>query len=264
VDITKQFRTNPQDGFSLLELMAVVAVIGILASIALYSYQKYSARATSAEIIIAYDEIRTRAISAAEEAGIDLCADPSVALINRIPTSPHVDMAIEKVSIGNNNPLILHINANVSQHGAYNTDVARQVFHLLNRLHHVAPGYHVSPSVVSFGALLSNNPCDLLKVALQQQLKQAATQQPPTPTTTANTAHSLASQPVPTGPGAMNPEDMIPASVVDLYNGDCKTDIMAHDPQGRDLATICGDSIVVDVCMRTCAVETLRRRLGLN
>lgn len=48
-----------QRGFTLIELMIVVSIIGILASIALPSYQAYAYRAKASEIILGMDKIKT-------------------------------------------------------------------------------------------------------------------------------------------------------------------------------------------------------------
>jgi type IV pilus assembly protein PilA len=45
--------TQNQKGFTLIELMIVVAIIGILAAIALPAYQDYTARAKVSEVILA-------------------------------------------------------------------------------------------------------------------------------------------------------------------------------------------------------------------
>jgi len=45
-------------GFTLIELMIVVAIIGILASIALPAYQSYTARAQVAESMVIVDELK--------------------------------------------------------------------------------------------------------------------------------------------------------------------------------------------------------------
>lgn len=48
-----------QKGFTLIELMIVVAIIGILAAVALPAYQNYSNRAASAELVLAITPIKT-------------------------------------------------------------------------------------------------------------------------------------------------------------------------------------------------------------
>lgn len=59
---------NMQKGFTLIELMIVVAIIGILAAVALPAYQDYTARAKVSEVVLAASTCRT-AISEASQTG---------------------------------------------------------------------------------------------------------------------------------------------------------------------------------------------------
>ena len=70
-----QIKRLIQKGFTLIELMIVVAIIGILAAVALPAYQDYTIRARVSEVILAVSSCRTavsESVQSTQSNGLDL------------------------------------------------------------------------------------------------------------------------------------------------------------------------------------------------
>lgn len=147
-------------GFSMIDLLITLAVMGVLAAIAVPMYQSYIVRARSADILVKFDAARTRTGPALITPPTNgRCADVASAL----GTSPIPDdyarltYAFEAVrsSAGPSYRPVLTVCASAARHGVLGVRVARAAYDELLRQSVVEPAPVLTDTVVSFSLTLS-------------------------------------------------------------------------------------------------------------
>jgi type IV pilus assembly protein PilA len=89
-------KRSMQKGFTLIELMIVVAIIGILAAVALPAYQDYTVRAKASELILAASGGKT---AVAEFYGVNGALPAASSLVLTSQASKYVATVVQSAGI---------------------------------------------------------------------------------------------------------------------------------------------------------------------
>lgn len=151
---------NPR-GFTIMELMTVIAVISVLAAISVPLYQRYTLRAESTEIVVLFDEMRSGLQASLQQGAVQQCSD----ILDDIPafeTGHAASLTIAFTALGgvqqNGYRPSLHVVAQPDQHGARGMGVARALYEQFSELERIeAGGVAVEGLMYSFNIPLSDS-----------------------------------------------------------------------------------------------------------
>ena len=160
----KSRETRKLAGFTLIEMLIVVAIMGILAAIAFVGYQVYTARARGVEIIEKYDAIRASvAIEGAQRSNPDDCAELAKGLNSSNLVDPYATLSYGFQAVSGGYRPVLIVCAQAGSRGVLGVQTARGVYDTMRSDSVIEPGAVLTETLVSFAMRLTSDDAPLCK-----------------------------------------------------------------------------------------------------
>lgn len=154
---------NSSRGFTLLEVMIAIAIIGILAVAGIALYSKYISRAKSAEIAVKYDAIRTSIRGNLVDGVVPDCAALESRFSKQNLPEKYATLSYGFEAVPNGFRPVLSVCATVGKHQTEGVQAARAAHDLLASQGVVEKGAVLTDSAVSFALRLTANDSALCK-----------------------------------------------------------------------------------------------------
>ena len=226
------YASGRQQGFTLIEFLIVIAILGVLAGLGMTAYHKYIVWAGADDLIAKHHELRNKAIIVMADLGgevVDDCSD----LANRFDQAGLADRyatfgyGFEAVADGFRP--VLTVCASADAGGGRGVQVARRAYEKFAEAGNAESGAVLTDTLASYSLSLVPGDEAMCRKASSVVASACGPQQPVQP------------QPQPQQPA--QPQAQAPADdCKDTYLGNC----------AQDFAGLCDDPYVQSVCQKTC------------
>ncbi|MBS7808492.1 prepilin-type N-terminal cleavage/methylation domain-containing protein [Variovorax sp. PCZ-1] len=199
-------------GFTLIEILISVAIIGILATVAVVGYQEYTARARASDILLKYDAIRTGALTRTAQQKFDNCADllKSLDTSNLIDRYATLNYGFEAANGGGYRP-ILTVCGKADAGSLGGTKVAKGAHDTMLKTGTVEKGAVITDAVVSFALPLTQGNQAICKTWTAPAAATSCAANP-----SANSASAPAQAARPAASASANPQTTTPTAVAPM------------------------------------------------
>ena len=147
-------RSRCQAGFTLLEIVVVLAILVVVVAIAIPVYRNYVVRARVAEIVVNYEEIKTELSDFYGEPGA--CVDRVNALTPAYLKNSHVALHVGFETLKDGHAPFLRICAEFARHGKLGIQVATAAHKTFEKMNQMGKGAVLGQSLASFAVPLAS------------------------------------------------------------------------------------------------------------
>ena len=150
-------RSQKECGFTLIEILLVVAVIAILGMISVIAYQSYAERSRAADIVVKYDAVRSSVGAEIAQGALSNCAEIVQRLGNTNLADEYARLGYGFEAVPGGYRPVLTVCAKADRNGPLGVKVAQSAHDTLARTARVEKGAVLTETLVSFALPITDS-----------------------------------------------------------------------------------------------------------